>query len=428
MSIKVLVVGSGGRESAIAWKISQSDSLAALYCLPGNPGTSTFASNIAAGALDFEAIAAAVEKYGIELVVVGPEAPLVEGLTDFLKSRFPSLMVVGPGKEGAKLEGSKEFAKDFMKRHSIPTAAYRSFTKETMAEAFAFMETLKPPYVLKADGLAAGKGVVILDDIAAARQELEQMFSGKFGEASSKVVIEQFLSGIEVSVFVLTDGRDYMVLPEAKDYKRIGEGDTGLNTGGMGAVSPVPFADKAFMSKVEERIIKPTIAGLQADGIDYKGFIFIGLMNCGGDPYVIEYNVRMGDPETESVMTRIDSDFLHHLAAAASGTLAGESIKISPQAAVTVVMVSGGYPEHYKSLYPIHGLEQAGGRNVNVFHMGTKDSSEGVVSAGGRVLAVTANAPDMQRAAQKAYKAVAGIDFKDCYYRGDITKDLEKYL
>ncbi|MBO4557417.1 MAG: phosphoribosylamine--glycine ligase [Bacteroidales bacterium] len=428
MSLKVLVVGSGGREHAIAWKISQSDNLAALFCLPGNPGTASIATNIPGSVGDFEAIAAAVEANCIDMVVVGPENPLVGGLTDFLRSRFPGLMIIGPSKTGAQLEGSKEFAKDFMARHGIPTAAYRAFTAATLPAACEFLKTLQPPYVLKADGLAAGKGVVILDNYDAACSELEAMFSGKFGEASSKVVIEQFLKGIEVSVFVLTDGSDYLILPEAKDYKRIGEGDTGLNTGGMGAVSPVPFADAAFMGKVEERIIKPTVAGLAADGIDYKGFIFIGLMNCGGDPYVIEYNVRMGDPETESVMTRIDSDLLAHLEAAAKGTLAGEAIKVSGKSAVTVVIVSGGYPEKYKSLYPIHGLEVARSRSVNIFHMGTKDSSEGVVSSGGRVLAVTANGSDMARAAEKAYKAVADIDFKDCYHRGDITKDLEKYL
>ena len=428
MSIKVLVVGSGGREHAIAWKISQSDSLSELYCLPGNPGTSAFATNLAGSVTDFEAIAEAVVSHGIDMVVVGPENPLVEGLADFLKEHFPRLMVIGPGKKGALLEGSKEFAKDFMSRHNIPTAAYRSFTKETLQEAYAFLGTLRPPYVLKADGLAAGKGVVILDDLAQARTELEDMFSGKFGDASRKVVIEEFLSGIELSVFLRTDGKDYLVLPEAKDYKRIGDGDTGLNTGGMGSVSPVPFADEEFMTKVRERIATPTIEGLKADGIDYKGFIFIGLMNRGGDPYVIEYNVRMGDPETESVMTRIDSDLLRHLAAAAKGELAGESIRVSNQAAVTVVMVSGGYPGHYESGYPISGIGQAAAGGVNVFHMGTKDAGGQTVTSGGRVLAVTANAPDIVSAAGKAYKAVGVIDFKDSCYRSDITKDLLKYL
>ncbi len=427
MLLKVLVLGSGGREHAIAWKISQSENLERLFCLPGNPGTGAIATNIAASADDFEAVAAAVAHNGIDMVVVGPENPLVAGVADFLKSRFPGLMVIGPGAEGARLEGSKEFAKDFMSRHGIPTAAYRSFTKATVAEAKAFLKGLQPPYVLKADGLAAGKGVVIPGRLEDACRELDEMFSGKFGEASSKVVIEQFLKGIEVSVFVLTDGRDYLILPEAKDYKRIGDADTGLNTGGMGAVSPVPFADARFMSKVEERIVKPTIAGLAADGIDYKGFIFIGLMNCNGDPYVIEYNVRMGDPETESVMTRISSDLLGHLEAAAKGQLASEKLQVSDQAAVTVVVVSGGYPGHYASGYPISGIKEAS-REVNVFHMGTRLSDGEVVSSGGRVLAVTANGPDMKGAAANAYQAVAKIDFNGCYHRSDISKDLEKYL
>jgi len=428
MSINVLVVGSGGRENAIAWKISQSKNLSRLYCLPGNPGTADIATNIAASASDFEAIASAVAANAIDMVVVGPENPLVDGLADFLKARFPELMVIGPGRTGAQLEGSKEFAKDFMTRHGIPTAAYRSFTKDTLGDAFAFLKTLQPPYVLKADGLAAGKGVVILNDFDAACGELEEMFSGKFGAASSKVVIEQFLSGIEVSVFVLTDGRDYLILPEAKDYKRIGDGDTGLNTGGMGAVSPVPFAGREFMQKVEERIVKPTIAGLAADGIDYRGFIFIGLMNCGGDPYVIEYNVRMGDPETESVMTRISSDLLSHLEAAAKGRLSGEKIEISPEAAVTVVMVSGGYPGSYPKGYPISGLDRAASKGATLFHMGTKLSDGQVVTSGGRVMAVTANAHDIVAAAAKAYEAAAEVSFQGAYNRSDITVDLLKYL
>ena len=427
MPLKVLVLGSGGREHAIAWKISQSEHLERLFCLPGNPGTSAIATNIAASADDFAAVAAAVAENNIDMVVVGPENPLVAGITDYLKSRFPGLMVIGPGAEGARLEGSKEFAKDFMSRHGIPTAAYRSFTKDTVVDAKAFLKTLQPPYVLKADGLAAGKGVVIPDNLEDAYKELDEMFSGKFGEASSKVVIEQFLKGIEVSVFVLTDGHNYLILPEAKDYKRIGDADTGLNTGGMGAVSPVPFAGREFMAKVEERIVKPTIAGLAADGIEYKGFIFIGLMNCGGDPYVIEYNVRMGDPETESVMTRISSDLLGHLEAAAKGNLASEKLQVSDQAAVTVVVVSGGYPGHYVSGYPISGIQEAS-QEVNVFHMGTKLSDGKVVSSGGRVLAVTANGAGMKAAASKAYEAVAKVDFNGCYHRSDISKDLEKYL
>ena len=427
MPLKVLVLGSGGREHAIAWKISQSENLEKLFCLPGNPGTSAIATNIPASAGDFDAVAAAIADNNIDMVVVGPENPLVSGIADFLKGRFPGLLVIGPGAEGARLEGSKEFAKDFMWRHRIPTAAYRSFTKDTVSDAKAFLKTLQPPYVLKADGLAAGKGVVIPDNLEDAYKELDEMFSGKFGEASSKVVIEQFLKGIEVSVFVLTDGRDYLILPEAKDYKRIGDADTGLNTGGMGAVSPVPFAGTEFMAKVEERIVKPTIAGLAADGIDYKGFIFIGLMNCGGDPFVIEYNVRMGDPETESVMTRISSDFLGHLEAAARGHLAAEKLQVSDQAAVTVVIVSGGYPGHYASGYPISGIEDAS-REVNVFHMGTKLANGEVVSSGGRVMAVTANGAGMKAAATKAYEAAAKISFNGCYHRSDISKDLEKYL
>ena len=427
MPLKVLVLGSGGREHAIAWKISQSEHLERLFCLPGNPGTSAIATNIAASADDFAAVAATVAENNIDMVVVGPENPLVAGITDFLKSRFPALMVIGPGAEGARLEGSKEFAKDFMSRHGSPTAAYRSFTKDTVVDAKAVLKTLQPPYVLKADGLAAGKGVVIPDNLEDAYKELDEMFSGKFGEASSKVVIEQFLKGIEVSVFVLTDGHNYLILPEAKDYKRIGDADTGLNTGGMGAVSPVPFAGREFMAKVEERIVKPTIAGLAADGIEYKGFIFIGLMNCGGDPYVIEYNVRMGDPETESVMTRISSDLLGHLEAAAKGNLASEKLQVSDQAAVTVVVVSGGYPGHYVSGYPISGIQEAS-QEVNVFHMGTKLSDGKVVSSGGRVLAVTANGAGMKAAASKAYEAVAKVDFNGCYHRSDISKDLEKYL
>ena len=428
MSLRVLVVGGGGRESAIAWKISQSERLDALFCLPGNPGTAAIATNIKAGVTDFGAIASAVESNGIDMVVVGPENPLVEGLADFLKERFPQLMVIGPCREGARLEGSKEFAKDFMSRHAIPTAAYRSFTKETVAEAKAFLGTMQAPYVLKADGLAAGKGVVIPDTLQAAELELDEMFSGKFGEASSKVVIEQYLSGIELSVFVLTDGTDYLILPEAKDYKRIGDGDTGLNTGGMGAVSPVPFADKAFMQKVEERIVKPTVAGLAADGIDYKGFIFIGLMNCGGDPYVIEYNVRMGDPETESVMRRISSDLLSHLEAAATGRLKEETIQVSDSAAVTVVIVSGGYPGSYAKGYPISGIEDARQGGVEVFHMGTSEADGKVVTSGGRVLAVSATDTDIVRAAGRAYDAAAKIGFEGSYYRSDITKDLLKYL
>ena len=417
-----MVIGSGGREHAIAWRISKCSNLGKLYCLPGSGGTADIAENIPAGVCDFDLIAQHVTDKNIDLVVVGPEVPLVAGITDFLNERFPGLSVVGPTAKGAQLEGSKDFAKEFMMRHNIPTAAYRTFTKETLDDAYAFLETLRPPYVLKADGLAAGKGVVIPDNLEDARKELAEMFSGKFGDASARVVIEEYLSGIEVSVFVLTDGKDYLILPEAKDYKRIGVGDKGLNTGGMGAVSPVPFADSEFMAKVEQRIIKPTVSGLAEDGIDYRGFIFIGLMNCGGDPYVIEYNVRMGDPETEAVMTRIDSDLLSHLKAAAQGELASETMVINPQAAVTVVMVSGGYPEKYNSGYPIAGIENV--RDAQVFHSGTKKSGDATLSAGGRVLAVTANAEDIVDARRKALGAVGCISFTDSYFRNDIANDV----
>ncbi|MBP5210592.1 MAG: phosphoribosylamine--glycine ligase, partial [Bacteroidales bacterium] len=374
---------------------------------------------------DFELIAQQIIQNDIDLVVVGPEKPLVDGLRDFLLKRFPSLMIIGPGAKGAQLEGSKDFAKRFMAKYSIPTAAFQTFDSSTVKEAYAFLDKLYSPFVLKADGLAGGKGVIIEENIDAAKECIAEMFSGKFGKASEKVVIEQFLSGIEVSVFVLTDGDSYVILPEAKDYKRIGVGDTGLNTGGMGAVSPVPFADAEFMGKVEERIVKPTVEGLKKEGIDYKGFIFLGLMNCGGDPYVIEYNVRMGDPETEAVMTRIDSDFLSHLKAAATGRLADEKVEFSPQAAVTVIIASGGYPEKYKSFYPIYGLDSV--KNVTVFHSGTKSSSEGVITSGGRVLAVTANASTVEKAKEQAFNAVEEIDFKDCYYRSDIADDIINY-
>ena len=422
---KVLVIGSGGRENALAWKISQSANLEALYCMPGNPGMESVATNIAGSASDFKAVEQAVRENGIDLVVVGPENPLVDGLADHLRKNV-GVKVVGPGADGAQLEGSKDFAKQFMARYSVPTAAYRTFSAGEEAEAEAFLKTLTPPYVLKADGLAAGKGVLIDDDYDVACAHLKEMFGGKFGSAGVKVVIEQYLNGIELSVFVLTDGNGgYLILPEAKDYKRIGEGDTGLNTGGMGAVSPVPFATPDFMKKVEERIVKPTLSGLSAEGIDYRGFIFLGLMNCGGDPYVIEYNVRMGDPETEAVMTRIESDLLSHLNAAAAGDLSGEKISISGDTAVTVVMVSGGYPEKYKSNCPISGLGDAG--NAVVFHSGTRRSAEGVVSAGGRVLAVTAKGSDIRSAKENAFETVRKISFEGCYFRRDISDDLAAF-
>lgn len=427
--MNVLVLGSGGREHAIAWKIKQSADCTNLYCLPGNPGTAALAQNIPGDVKDFEAVKRTVLAHAVDMVVVGPEDPLVMGLADLFAAdpRLTEVLFIGPGKAGALLEGSKDFAKDFMSRHGIPTAAYRSFTKDSLDAADAFLDTLNPPYVLKADGLAAGKGVVILDSLQEAKEELRRMTGGKFGRAGNTVVIEEFLKGIEVSVFVLTDGKDYMILPEAKDYKRIGEGDRGLNTGGMGAVSPVPFADAAFMKKVEDKIIRPTIGGLSADRIGYTGFIFIGLMNCGGEPYVIEYNVRMGDPETEAVMTRIDSDLLLHLKGAAKGELAGEKISISPRTAVTVVCVSGGYPQSYKK-----GLEMRGGEDlyairegdVKIFHSGTGMENGKLVTAGGRVLALTVNGDGIEACRKEAYDLLGGIDYDGKYFRGDIGMDL----
>ena len=431
--MNVLVLGSGGREHAIAWKVKQSKNCTNLFCLPGNPGTAQIATNIAAGVKDFEAIKKCVLENNIEIVICGPEDPLVFGLKDMFAAdeQLKDVLFVGPSKLGAQLEGSKDFAKEFMVRHNIPTAAYKSFTKETLAEADAFLEQLEAPYVLKADGLAAGKGVLILEDLEEAKAELRNMMGGKFGEAGNTVVIEQFLKGIEVSVFVLTSGKDYLILPEAKDYKRIGEGDKGLNTGGMGAVSPVVFADAEFMAKVEERIIKPTVEGFAKDNIDYKGFVFIGLMNCGGDPYVIEYNVRMGDPETEAVMTRIDSDLLSHLVAAAKGDLSGEKMEISKHGALTVVCVSGGYPEEYKK-----GLEMGGSEylysntpdsKIKVFHAGTAMKDGKLVTSGGRVLAVTVNGEGIEKQRETIYAELAKIEYEGKYYRRDIGLDLLNY-
>ena len=431
--MNVLVLGSGGREHAIAWKVKQSKNCTNLYCLPGNPGTAQIATNVAAGVKDFEAIKKCVLENNIEIVICGPEDPLVFGLKDMFAAdeQLKDVLFVGPSKLGAQLEGSKDFAKEFMVRHNIPTAAYKSFTKETLAEADAFLEQLEAPYVLKADGLAAGKGVLILEDLEEAKAELRNMMGGKFGEAGNTVVIEQFLKGIEVSVFVLTSGKDYLILPEAKDYKRIGEGDKGLNTGGMGAVSPVVFADAEFMSKVEERIIKPTVEGFAKDNIDYKGFVFIGLMNCGGDPYVIEYNVRMGDPETEAVMTRIDSDLLSHLVAAAKGDLSGEKMEISKNGALTVVCVSGGYPEEYKK-----GLEMGGSEylysntpdsKIKVFHAGTAMKDGKLVTSGGRVLAITVNGEGIEKQRETIYAEIAKIEYEGKYCRRDIGLDLLNY-
>ena len=431
--MKVLVLGSGGREHAIAWRIKQSENCSELFCLPGNPGTKQIATNLAGSVTDFEAIKSAVLENGIELVVVGPEDPLVNGIRNFFAAdeQLKNVLMVGPGKEGAMLEGSKDFAKAFMTRHNVPTASYRSFTAETIEEADKFLESLEAPYVLKADGLAAGKGVLIPETLDEAKSSLREMLGGKFGKAGNTVVIEQFLKGIEVSVFVLTDGKDYLILPEAKDYKRIGVGDKGLNTGGMGAVSPVGFADAQFMNKVEERIIKPTVNGLAADGIDYKGFIFIGLMNCGGDPYVIEYNVRMGDPETEAVMTRIDSDLLSHLVAAAKGELAGQKMVISENGALTVVCVSGGYPESYGKGYEIFGSDLLFSSNpsdkIKIFHAGTAMKEDKLVTSGGRVLAITVNEKGIERSREEIYAEIDKIFYTNKYYRSDIGNDLLKY-
>lgn len=435
--MNVLVLGGGGREHAIAWKIKMSRDCDNLYLLPGNPGTAQIAENISGSASDFDTVRTAVLSRNIDMVVVGPEEPLVMGLRDKFESdpELKNILFVGPGSKGAMLEGSKAFAKQFMLRNNIPTAAYRSFSKENIAQAHDFLKSLEAPYVLKADGLAAGKGVLILNDISEAESELGNMLGGKFGSAGSTVVIEQFLSGIEVSVFVLTDGKDYMILPEAKDYKRIGDGDTGLNTGGMGAVSPVPFATPEFMKKVEERIIKPTLSGLKAEGIDYKGFIFLGLMNCGGDPYVIEYNVRMGDPETEAVMTRIDSDLLHHLAACAKGELGKEKVLVSDKAALTVVCVSKGYPESYKKGMEISGsgllFKNTFDGAVKIFHSGTKSENGKLLTNGGRVLAVTANYPSaagIGEGRRLAYEEIGKIDFDGLCRRSDIGSDVAKYM
>ncbi len=431
--MNVLVLGSGGREHAIAWKVKQSKECGKLFCMPGNPGTAQIAENVAGGVKDFDAIRKCVLENNIEIVIVGPEDPLVYGLKDMFAAdeQLKDVLFVGPGKVGAQLEGSKDFAKEFMTRHNIPTAAYRSFTKDTLAEADAFLEQLEAPYVLKADGLAAGKGVLILEDLEEAKRELRNMMGGKFGTAGNTVVIEQFLKGIEVSVFVLTSGKDYLILPEAKDYKRIGEGDKGLNTGGMGAVSPVVFADAEFMAKVEERIIKPTVEGFRKDNIDYRGFIFIGLMNCGGDPYVIEYNVRMGDPETEAVMTRIDSDLFQHLVAAARGDLSGEKIEISKDGALTVVCVSGGYPEEYRKGIPMGGSEYLSSNTpesrIKVFHSGTSMKDGNLVTSGGRVLAVTVNGSGIEKQREEIYAEIARIEYDGKYFRRDIGLDLLNY-
>ena len=421
----ILLLGSGGREHALAWKMLQSSHCTQLFVAPGNAGTAAIATNVDINPNDFQAVKQFCLAHQVGMVVVGPEDPLVNGIYDFFKNdvELTAIPVIGPSKEGAQLEGSKEYAKQFLVRHHIPTARYESFTPETVEQGCAFLETLTAPYVLKADGLAAGKGVLILTDLEEAKTELRNMLvHAKFGSASAKVVIEEFLSGIELSCFVLTDGKSYKILPTAKDYKRIGEGDTGLNTGGMGAVSPVPFADAAFMEKVETRIVKPTIAGLQQENIEYKGFVFIGLIKVGDDPFVIEYNVRMGDPETEVVMPRLQSDLVAIFKAVAEQQLDTITLEIDPRSATTIMVVSGGYPEGYEKGKTISGLEAV--EDSIVFHAGTKLQEGQVVSHGGRVLAVTSYGETYQEAIKKSYQNIAKLHFDKMYYRTDIGFDL----
>ncbi|HEY3373363.1 MAG TPA: phosphoribosylamine--glycine ligase [Prolixibacteraceae bacterium] len=424
--INILIVGSGGREHAMAWKIQQSPLLNHLFIAPGNAGTSQLGTNLPVGISDFEGLKKAALDHQVDLVLVGPEVPLCEGLHDYFlaDSSLKHIKVVGPQKLGAQLEGSKDFAKEFMVRHQIPTAKYSTVTLDTLHQGLAFLKTMKAPYVLKADGLAAGKGVLIIDDLTEAEKSLREMLDGQFGAASSKVVVEEFLSGIECSVFAITDGKDYKILPVAKDYKRIGEGDSGLNTGGMGAISPVPFADEAFMKKVEERIIRPTVLGLQQDQIPYNGFIFFGLISVQGEPMVIEYNVRMGDPETEAVMLRIQSDFVDLLIGAADGTMADKYIEIDPRTAVAVMLVSGGYPGPYQKGKVIHGLDKV--QNSLAFHAGTRFNNSEVCTDGGRVLAISSYGQSIDEALSHSYQNAQLIDFEGKYFRKDLGFDLQK--